>query len=127
MVAGGIYEVFYGAIYQGNYVKGVFSGCGQGCSSSNSSGITVTFVDYPVWNPPSFNGADYSSTATCMVTAATYTPQNPPPKCLYPPAFMATDYSKNYGGGFLIILGALAGVSMFVGSKRQPRVNTENR
>jgi len=119
LVAGGIYEVAYGAIYQGTYfIQNGFGSTGPGDASSGYTDRTVTFQNYPVWSPPSFDNVNYSSNS-CTITEATYTPQNPSPSCLFPPASMAADYTKNYGGAILIILGALAGVAVVVSRERK--------
>jgi len=118
LALGGLYAIFFGAVYQGTYIAGTEGACGQGCSYSTANETTVIFANYLFWNPPSFAGANYSVT-TCTITAATYTPQNPPPTCLYPPATMSTDYTKNYVGVFLIILSAITGVALVLSRERK--------
>ncbi len=118
LTAGGVYEVVFGAVYQGTYITGIEFTCGPGCFSSSSNDILVTFQNYPLWNPPSFGNVNYSSTSSCPIIEATYTPQSPPPSCIYPPAGMSTDYAKNYGGALLIVLGAILGVAVVMGRER---------
>ena len=120
LVAGGAYYIVFGALYQGIYYSGSLIGCGSasGCGSSSFGATTVTLANYPIWNPPSFSGADYSATATCTITTGTYTPQNPA-SCLLPPVSTSTDYSRNYGGAVLIAVGTIAGVAVLALGKRE--------
>jgi len=108
LIAAGLYYISYGAIYSGTYaVQAGSAVCGVGCASTAYTDIPVTFTNYPIWNPPSWNHVDYSVT-NCSIVATTYTPQNPPPTCLFPPAGgLSPDYTRNYGGAFLLIIGSV--------------------
>ncbi|HEY6282497.1 MAG TPA: hypothetical protein VIW22_01070 [Nitrososphaerales archaeon] len=109
LVAVGFYYVSYGAVYDGTYfLQGGFGGCGIGCFSSSSTDATITLSNYPIWNPPAWNHVNYTAGLCNPTPNATYTPQNSPPSCLYPPADFSADYTRNYGGIILIGLGATA-------------------
>jgi hypothetical protein len=110
LVIGGIYYLSYGATYYGVYYSdGKGAPCLYDCTSLYT-GITVVFVGYPIWSPPSWNHVNYSAPLCPATTVTTYSPQNPPPSCSYPPANFSSDYGRNYGGGFLLVLGALAAI-----------------
>ena len=119
LVAAGLYYASYGATYYASYYAlGAEGGpCQYACTFPSVGGPTVVFSGYPIWSPPSWNLVNYSA-SSCPVTAATYSPQNPPPSCLYPPAELSTDYSRNYGGVLLVVLGVLA-MAVAVGSWRR--------
>lgn len=107
LAVGGLYYVIFGAVYDATYFsQSGFSNCGVGCISDGFSSASVTFTMYPIWSPPSWNHVNYGATI-CGPTASSYTPQNPPPACLYPPAILSPDYSRNYGGVLLLVLAIL--------------------
>src|ERR1035438_6242733 len=118
LIAVGLYYIAFGAVYNTEYVAGVQGICGAGCADTTEQGVSVTYSMYPIWNPPSWNHANLAE--TCDIVPATYTPQNPPPSCLFAPAFNSPDYSRNYGGIVLIGIGALAGI-VAVKSKDEPK------
>jgi hypothetical protein len=122
----GLYYVIFGAVYNATYFSQAgFSNCGVGCTSSGFSGTEVVFSMYPIWSPPSWNHVDYNAT-TCTISPS-YTPQNPPPACLYPPADFSTNYSSNYGGAFLIVLAVVVlAVVVRVGDRTTPNPPTDN-
>ncbi len=106
----GIYYVSYGATYYGVYYSnGSGAPCLYNCSTLYT-GITAVFVGYLIWSPPSWNHVNYSAPLCSVTTITTYSPQNPPPACSYPPATLSADYSRSYGGGFLLVLGTLVAV-----------------
>ncbi len=127
----GLYYVVFGAVYDATYfAQAGFSNCGVGCVSSGYSSTSVIFSSYPIWSPPSWNHVNYSATI-CGPTASSYTPQNPPPSCLYPPAILSPDYSRNYGGVFLLVLATLTVVFVFVSKEKlalvPPKGNSEEK
>lgn len=107
LVIAGVYYASYGATYYGVYYSdGKGAPCLYDCSAQYT-GITAVFSDYPIWSPPSWNHVNYSAPLCSPSTITTYTPQNPLPSCSYPPAGWSADYSRNYGGAFLIALAVL--------------------
>jgi len=119
MIAGAYFAIFGATYYDVYYANGEEAPCLYDCSSLYT-GITVVLLGYPIWNPPSWRNVNYSGAGCVPSTMTTYTPQNPPPSCLYPPADISTDYTKNYAGVFLIILGAVAAVAVVMGGEPKP-------
>lgn len=106
LVVAGLYLAVFGAVYYTIYeVQGHFETCVAGCTSSGYQSVPVTYSMYPIWSPPSWNHVDYS--ATCSMTSASYTPLDPPPSCLPPPAGNLPVYGRNYGGIALVVIGAI--------------------
>lgn len=122
LVIAGLYYISFGAVYYDSYyANGKGGPCLFACSVPYG-GVTVIFSGYPIWSPPSWNHVNYTA-STCAITITTYTPQNPPPSCLYPPADISVDYSRNYGGAFLTVLGVVAAV-VVVRAKGEPPTNS---
>jgi hypothetical protein len=111
MVVAGIYYISYGAVYNGTYfLQGGFGGCRVGCTSSSFSDASIRLVEYPLWSPPIWNHVNYSAPLCNPTPNATYTPQSPPPSCLYPPADFSADYTRSYGGVALVLIGSAASI-----------------
>ena len=110
LMIGGAYFVVFGATYYGVYYSnGKGAPCLYNCSFPYT-GITAVFSGYPIWSPPTWNNVNYSALLCNPSAITTYTPQNPPPSCSYPPAGWSADYSRNYAGVVMIALGAVAAV-----------------
>jgi hypothetical protein len=123
LLIGGVYFIAYGATYYGiYYVNGEGAPCIYECSSLYT-GVTAVFSGYPIWNPPSWKNVSYSATGCSPSTITTYTPQNPPPPCSFPPADWSADYSRNYGGAFLFALGVV-GMAFVVRSRAGSKAST---
>ncbi|HEV2225961.1 MAG TPA: hypothetical protein VGR56_04050 [Nitrososphaerales archaeon] len=121
--AAGLYYIVFGAVYNATYFgQNGFSNCGMGCISEGFSGTSVTFSMYPIWSPPSWNHVNYNA-PICGPTVTSYTPQNPPPACQYPPAILSPDYIRNYGGIFLLLLGGILALVSVRSHKDEPTLN----
>ena len=116
----------FGAVYSTTIITGT-----EGSFTSNAK-ITLNFSGYgafqelpstyylyPIWSPPTWSHVNYSA-ASC-IRSSQYTPFNPPPSCVPPPASISANYTVNFIGIVLVLLGV---VVMVRGHGQHPTLNT---
>ncbi len=107
----GVVMALFGAVYSTTNHFAILQECTNGCSVSGtiSQPIVKSYYLYPIWSPPQYPNQSPPNTVTlCGLQAERqtwYTPINPPPSCLPPPAMTSVSYTLNLIGIVLMLLG----------------------